>query len=400
MTNILKSAGIHYRPELEWLRQAMLGDEALSKSDTLPSDINWTLLVDLSETHGMMPLLYQYLSKHHRADIPDDVFLDLEHRYKANELRNRILAQELLEVMRCLESHDIPALAYKGPSLTLSVYGDLALRQFGDLDILIKAKDVPKACVLLSDQGYTRTLLPWPLSKEHAYIHMHHEHEFISTDQLVHVDLHWALSTRRFPFELQPDALFERAENLSIANGTIKHISSHDMILLLCMHINKDLWRKFVWVYDIDRLIRSSEKIDWDALLQASSRSHCYRMLHLSLLTCHELLGTPVPESILLSARKQNLDKKSHKAMQLCFREEAPDKNYLQCLAIETFILSICDSTIDRFKYIIRGLVRPTETDMVRFNLPIYLHFIYYLVTPIRRIFYCTIRFFKRLLTT
>lgn len=400
MTDISYTALITQQPEHDILLHAMLCPSEASPCRLIidNADIKWNYLLEVAENHGLTPLLFHFLNKYHSSDTPEDILNMLHDRYRANELRNRVLTQELSRLLDLLETQGIRALAYKGPTLTISVYGDLRLRHFGDLDILISKDDVPEACALLTRQGFNRRLPHMHPDEERAFIHMHHEHGFISPDQLVHVDLHWELSTRRFPFELEPDGLYDRAEHLTLADGNIEHISAQDMLLLLCMHINKDLWRKFIWLCDIDRLVRTTKDIDWDSLLQQSVSSHCKRMLYLALLVSHELLRTPVPDSILQAARTQELVKQGQKALQLCLRDEIPDRTYLQCLAIEPFILPLCDTYTDRFRYIMRGLIKPSESDLSRFKLPTYLHFIYYIITPIRMIFFCTARFFKRLI--
>ena len=395
MTNILKSSGINLLPEYAWLLQAMIADDNDLTSTSLPTNIQWPLLVDLSETHGMMPLLYHYLHTHHAEDTPDDILTDLEHRYKANELRNRILTQELLNIIDNLESHGIRALAYKGPSLTLSVYGDIALRQFGDLDILISAKDVSEACELLTEMGYQRTIPALTPAKENDFIRTDHEHEFISPDELVDVDLHWALSTQRFPFHMEPGQLFNRSESLALASGKIEHISDQDLLLLLCMHSNKDLWRKLIWACDIDRLIRTRSDIDWESFIQQAVASHCERMIYVSLLITHSLLHTPIPDFILNIAQQDEFVKLGMQAMHLCL-EDRNANNLQQCLSIEPYILSICDNRTDRLRYIIRSLITPNENDMMEHNLPSSLHFLYYFIRPVRKLFFCSARSIKR----
>jgi hypothetical protein len=264
------------------------------------------------------------------------------------------------------------------------VYGDLALRHFGDLDVLIRETDVAKAGEILSSYDYNRVIPPLSPVKERDFIRTDHEHEFISADQMVHVDLHWRLSTRRFPAEFQVDGLFDHAEELSLSGGTITHISSQDLLLLLCMHASKDLWRKFVWICDIDRLIRTEQDINWDE-----------RMLYLGLYITHSLLRSPVPESILSEAESRGLTMPAIKILRSAWRGDQ-GHGFLKCLGLNRFILAMCDSSYDRSLYILRTLIYPNESVMMRHKLPDQLHFVYYIIVPIRNIFFCTARACKR----
>ena len=51
------------------------------------------------------------------------------------------LTRELARIMACLENHSVDAIPYKGPALAQAIYGDVAMRQFSDLDILIRVSE-------------------------------------------------------------------------------------------------------------------------------------------------------------------------------------------------------------------------------------------------------------------
>ncbi|MEK7856765.1 MAG: nucleotidyltransferase family protein, partial [Acidobacteriota bacterium] len=45
-------------------------------------------------------------------------------------------------------------LPFKGPLLALQAYGDISMRRFGDLDVLVKPKHFKAAVDLLSANGF------------------------------------------------------------------------------------------------------------------------------------------------------------------------------------------------------------------------------------------------------
>ena len=94
--------------------------------------------------------------------MPKPILEELREHFYANAGRNLFLAKELIKLLHLLESHEIPAIAYKGPMLAVSVYGNLAFRQFGDLDILVQERDYETARHLLMSQGFRLTIeLDW-----------------------------------------------------------------------------------------------------------------------------------------------------------------------------------------------------------------------------------------------
>ena len=297
------------RPEQALLLQCMLHPSELQTHPLLlaSEEIDWSYLTEIAELHGLIPLLFQFLKSQDNIQPPEEIWRLLQAQYQANLLRNRVLSQELVTIMHQFASYGIEALAYKGPSLTVSVYGDLGLRHFGDLDVLIHETDVVMADEILSGNDYNRVIPPLSPVKEREFLRTDHEHEFISADRMVHIDLHWRLSTRRFPSQFAVQPLFDHAETMTLSGSTISLISAQDLLLLLCMHASKDLWRKFVWVCDIDRLVRTRPDIEWDALVQKARSSRCERMLYLGLLIANRLVHTPIPLQILSAAESYGL---------------------------------------------------------------------------------------------
>ena len=86
--------------------------------------------------------------------IPREV-QDRLRSYQMNlAVRNLGLTGELMRVLRLFAEHRVLALPFKGPTLAQFAYGDVALREFGDLDLLLQESDFPRARSLLVDQGY------------------------------------------------------------------------------------------------------------------------------------------------------------------------------------------------------------------------------------------------------
>ncbi len=83
-------------------------------------------------------------------------------------------------------------------------YGDLSLRQFGDLDILIHKRDLLRAKELLISQGYQLKLTD---AQEAAHIYSYYTLPFVRTNGKILVELHWALTGKHWPFPFDFDRL-------------------------------------------------------------------------------------------------------------------------------------------------------------------------------------------------
>jgi hypothetical protein len=64
------------------------------------------------------------------------------------------MAAELSRILRTLEAGGVTALAFKGPTLALLAYGNLALRDSADLDFLVPHHQLASAIEIPSADGY------------------------------------------------------------------------------------------------------------------------------------------------------------------------------------------------------------------------------------------------------
>jgi hypothetical protein len=154
--------------------------------------IDWQAFLQRATSHGVRPLVYQSLHTICWDALPEAARRELSHFYSANLAKNRFLAGELLHLLQFFESEHILALPFKGPVLAAVFYGDLGMREFTDLDILVRERDVPKAREILSNQGYQSNLANTIVTRD------------INVDELrsvstgISVELHWEFSPRRF----------------------------------------------------------------------------------------------------------------------------------------------------------------------------------------------------------
>src|SRR5215210_4865854 len=116
--------------------------------------IDWEYLILTAHLHGVAPLLYWHLHVARSDAVPESVLNHLRDHFHANSLRNLSLTGELLRILRAFRAHGVDAVPYKGPALAASAYSNLALREFIDLDIMVRRQDVQKAKESLAFLGY------------------------------------------------------------------------------------------------------------------------------------------------------------------------------------------------------------------------------------------------------
>jgi len=77
-----------------------------------------------------------------------------------NAASNVFLTNKLFEILNLFKENDILALPFKGPVLAESVYGDISLRKFVDLDILVHKRIGYGVKSFLLTNGLLLAMLP------------------------------------------------------------------------------------------------------------------------------------------------------------------------------------------------------------------------------------------------
>src|ERR1700691_2994581 len=166
------------QPEVELLlscaRTRITPEVSARIQETVAKDINWMSLIRLAMRHDVMPLLYHNLQKECPDSVPQNILAPLRARYQAQAAQAASRVEELVRVLSLLEEQGIPAVPYKGPTLAQRLYGNVALREFGDLDIMILERDVMRAQELIRSNGYKFAFLK-NADKLEAYIQHNRE---------------------------------------------------------------------------------------------------------------------------------------------------------------------------------------------------------------------------------
>jgi hypothetical protein len=350
----------------------------------LAEEINWKFLIHTASQHGVLPLLYSSLKDICPEAVPKAVLNQLRNHFYTNAARNVFLADELLKLLTLFETHGIRAIPYKGPALAASAYGNLLLRQFGDLDILVPKRDVLRAKDLLISHGY-RLKFQLTRSKEAAYLQSQCDYNFVRDDGKIIIELHWGITRSHFSFPLDLEHLWEDLEAVSLSGTTIRHLSPENLLLVLCVHGAKHGWSQLKWICDIVELTRRYQDLDWKRIIEQAVTLRSVRMLLLGLCLARNLLGATLPEKVVqqiqATSKVQSLAAQVNEQL---FREADDLRGLWQR---HLFPGKALERLQDRLRYsfhIIKRLMSPNTKDRALVPLPASLVFLYYFLRPIR----------------
>ncbi|HEX3560258.1 MAG TPA: nucleotidyltransferase family protein [Pyrinomonadaceae bacterium] len=380
LKRIIASRGEH---ELLLLcARTSVGDEAAGRIRTLArGSLDWDYLNGLARRHAVLPLLHRRLGAHACDAVPLAVRQDLGEKFRSNAARNLLLAGELVRVKSMLEAEDIPVLAYKGPALAVSAYGDLSLRRFVDLDIIVRRRDVLRAKELLQSLGFRA---PGGLSSSQvdALLRSQHNLSLAREGDKLCVELHWEVASRRFAAVPLGESVWARAVPVKVCCEEVKVLSPEDLLVALCVHGTKHFWERLAWVCDVAELLNSHPNLDWTHTLGLARNSHVERMLLLGLSLASELVDASLPEGVRRLARADaGVARLSREVAARMF--DGAEFEPLGLVRGVSFNLRARRRLLEKVRYL-RFTLTPTDGDLLALRLPASLGFAYYLLRPFR----------------
>ncbi|MGI8838458.1 MAG: nucleotidyltransferase domain-containing protein [Pyrinomonadaceae bacterium] len=360
-----------------------LNDRFVARIQTLVErGLDWNRLFNEATNNGMLPLLYRHLN----AVCPESVPPEALERLRSEALTNTRLClhlfSELKRILTLFEQNGLIAASFKGPVLSLAVYGDMALRPAGDLDILVPPNEFRSARDLLISAGY-QMVSPLTESQQDALLQSNCELLFYADDGRL-VDLHWGLSPRTFPFALDAQAVLRRREEFINQGVSISTFSIEDTVLYLCFHGSKHYWSRLEWISSLAEFIRSNAAIDWPTVISRAKTLHAGRILALGLLIAQDLEDVDLPELTFLSSKDIEFMRKC--AGEFEARLFAGGTKWPTQMEMFSYNLKIMDRKRDAMVGLLRSAMVPTMSDWQVVNLPRPLHPLYYLLRPVRLI--------------
>jgi SAM-dependent methyltransferase len=294
-------------------------------------------------------------------------------RYRSGlTARNLFLTRQLIDVLATLEGAGIDALPYKGPALAVAAYGDLGLRPFADLDIVVSERHALAAKALLESEGY-RSLIPRTDSERAGRLPRDaYAFPLRSADGRVLVEVHWKLS---HSLNLTLEDLLVGVEPLPLLGSTVRGLGAEQLLLVLCVHGTKHAWDRLEWTCSVAHLIRRCPGLDWERVTSQARSFGALRSLALGLVLATRLSGAVVPTPVLTAVGAGAVAAVARDIEADLFADGPVSGRYAR--RFRTRSLS------DQVRYLL-FLRHPTERDRVFLDLPSGLSGLYVVVRPLR----------------
>ncbi len=332
--------------------------------------VNWELLLELAEAHGLVP----WLAWHARdlaGELPPTAYSALQDRQLDHRRRALLLTHTLLQVLQLL-GDEVAAIPFKGPALAQLLHGDFTLRQSWDLDLIVPRHQVRRAAEILAAAGF-RAVYPLAPAQMDALLHSNCEVSLLSPAGIL-LEVQWGVAPRHFSLPFSTDDCFPRARALRLGTADVRAFAPEDLLFLLSVHGAKHQWSRLAWIADVHHLLGRHPDLDWDLLFQRAQQARAQRILRLALCLSASLFGTTLPPEIAQACRRDagctSLARQVERRLSLP-RDGGE-------MAAHLFFLRAREKWADRFRYVVLFLLTPGIHEWSLVRLPRPLHWLYY----------------------
>lgn len=263
--------------------------------------LDWAYIRRHAARHGLEPQLHRHLAEH-EALVPSETLRHFSETARQAAFRNMRQLHELLRIVEALEEQNVPVIPFKGPVLAALAYGDVAVRPFVDLDLLVAREDVLRAKEYLMQEGYEPVQDMTP-GEEAAFIAAQHGYEFVHPESGFVVEVHWAFFFEIYAFDLTPDEIWDRHHITTLSGTSVRTLAPEDLFIYLCTHGTKHRWMRLKWIADVAAFIQSQPDLEWEVVMRRARRTGTARMVRLGGYLAHQLLEAPVPPNVLRAAQ-------------------------------------------------------------------------------------------------
>jgi hypothetical protein len=260
---------------------------------------DWPVFLDLAEKHSVFGLAASRLGGCGEGAMPPEISGELRERHRAQVLFTLRLTAEMFRLFDRFTASGVEALVIKGPVLSARCYGDPGLRQYGDLDLIVRDKDILRSTELMMSLGYEPRVPPAAIQAKKIpgeYVFRH------SSTKLL-VEFHTELTFRYHPRPLPVEKLFERQVLVKIDAHDVPALCPEDELILISIHGAKHFWEQLSYIADLAAFV-SQQDLDWARVRSSAQEVGGERMLNIGLRLAADVLGAPLPENVAALVRR------------------------------------------------------------------------------------------------
>lgn len=284
---------------------------------TVPPDMDWDLLLRVGLWNRMQTVLLGFSeASGATGQMPPTALGRLQEEAAKYRQDAAVMEKSLQIYLKTAAERGIETAVLKGLSVSANVYGNTAVRPGGDIDVLVRQKDVAASITILDEMGIGQN---WPNLMDDRFYERHHLHQQRCTADLkLWYEIHWALDHPLTLLTIDYEAMMDRTTSGSLLGAPVADLSLPDLLLSLSIHLVKhaiylpsvlnhpDLARiiladgMLMYFVDVAEAVKLYEAdIDWQQTVNLAHAWGASDILGAVLQVCHGYLQAPVPDWVL-----------------------------------------------------------------------------------------------------
>jgi hypothetical protein len=254
-------------------------------------------LCDMAVEQGMLGQLDRLLSTEVGKDVDPSLVRKIRGLQRKTAKRTLRQTAYLLRLLERLDAGGVQAMLIKGPLWAERLYGDLSLRSWCDLDLLVRHEQVPAAREVLLGSGF---LDANPFNDRIARSRLGGPGQIalLSVEQGVCLELHWKVTVGVSRRSLRPEDVFARAERVELLGREVACPSKTDVFLISCLNGTRDRWNSVERLLGLGVQVRGRPEGEWPGLLDGARRAHCLRRAVIGVSHVCRALGLETPKAV------------------------------------------------------------------------------------------------------
>ena len=346
----------------------------------LNSGLDWTYIIETALQHGIAPLLYYNLSELADERVPEKVVEYLRKLYNGNVARNILVYDALSKVLKAFKDAGIEVIVLKGAALAETIYHDIGLRPFSDVDILVRERDLQSAKKQLPGLGYRldEAVSPEKYNEEFGC-------DLYYTGKVNILEIHWdilrKIKSDRYT-RVKIEKIWDRAVPAKIAGVDALVMSPEDMLLHFCVHLPKHRYNRLIWLCDVFEIIAHTD-IDWEYVIESAENYRTKAYMYYGLHFTGVLLGGDIPERVLKALKPPLVERM---VLNTVLNDVLSSERRIMPVFNLMKILLI-DRKRDRFKYLGAYIAPPAESLARMYSVSGKKVYVYYIVHPVYVLF-------------
>jgi hypothetical protein len=361
---------------IECVRRHLVTSDPAVVTRLVSGPLDWPYLLRIATRHQVLPLLHRAFVESEAAgvSVPSAVGASVRAELDTRTARNRRLAGELVRLLRQAGDAGLALLPFKGPVLAVAVYGDLALRQFADLDLFVEPAQSEAAEGLLGRLGYERRSdFGWA-------VHLVHRETGLC------VDLHRGrLTPETFPVPIAVARLWARRQRVWVEDTPMDTLSMEDLLVVLCIQLARDAWQgktRLAKICDLAHVLKAGPRLHWARVEAEAGILRVRHVLEFGIRLAERITQVPRPSPRRAAPPRGIVGLVRQEERALFDDPAAPPASRVRGRLAHVHLRERWRDKLRPYRSDALALLSPTSRDRATVRLPPGLSWVYYFIRP------------------